>query len=558
MKKILISALVSLFLLSSFTPSFALDDYPDYLKKKPIDEVVDPWNFYNRECTSFVAWALNSRNGLSFQNYYKGEQFGNAADWAPAARKVGIQVDKTPQVGSVAWWGQGYGHVSYVVDISSQGVRVEEYNAFRPGEYGERTIPISRVEQFIHFGGTDDFMKNRISWAKNVAYKRDDYFKGSYTGRMKLDKPMGEGYILFDADSGILKELGAISYKGGFEDGYPQGEGSMEFEDRVESGTYYGAPEPGKTVFEGSAHYHSGNLSGFMHRYKLRVKAHHKLEYYDEEWYRYYERVDLTSEEAEAMKKDKSLVEKKFPEDDYYGRGSEEENWPEGEENSKNGIGEDEPKQQDENKIQTEEAVVNEMGFTKSSSYELGQFSDVLATDWFEPWVARASEYGLVKGSNGSFSPMGYITYAEIITIAARIHSIYYDEEIADYGWGEWYDKYYEYALRKGMIDSIDRSLLKERINRSESVGILGRALPQKALASKNRVEDSAIPDVKMNDANSSPIYIFYRAGILSGSDAQGRFHPLKYITRAEISKIIVCMVEENSRKSFELLGGAY
>ena len=42
------------------------DDYPEELKEAGKDSLVDPWNFYNRECVSFVAWRLNDRNGLAF------------------------------------------------------------------------------------------------------------------------------------------------------------------------------------------------------------------------------------------------------------------------------------------------------------------------------------------------------------------------------------------------------------------------------------------------------------------------------------------------------------
>lgn len=582
MKRLCSLGFVIVLILSGLFISHGLDDYPENLKNKPIDEVIDPWSFYNRECTSFVAWCLNSRNGVDFNNFYKGVQWGNAVDWVDAARSVGVRVDKIPAVGAVAWRGDGYGHVSYVVDITTDGVHVEEYNAFKPGSYGERFIALRHVDQFIHFGGTDDFMKNQVTWAKNVYYKRDDYYKGSYTGRWKNARPMGEGLIIFDGDSKMYRERGALKYKGEFEDGYPSGKGTMHYEDRTENGTYFGAPEVGKTLFEGSEDYHSGVLKGFMHTFKLRLKDNNKPEYYDELWYRHYMLVDMTTAEAEAMKKDKSLFEKKFGKEDEYGSdygyeardagaGEEEQDYQVG---ADRGLedgeqvstsieeGEDEalrPSPGYDSRVQ-EAGTVNEQGFTKSKTYQRGQFSDVTETDWFESWVGRAVEYGLVQGgSNGSFSPMGDISYAELITIAARMHSIYYNNPIQDRSWGEWYQKYFDYAREQGIIDDnyLDSDRMKEKANRSDSVGILGRALPQRALVSKNQVADSAIPDVKMGDANSSPIYTFYRAGILSGSDATGRFHPLKSITRAEISKIIVCMVDENSRKSFELLATA-
>lgn len=577
MKRLIILATLLVFLLTTQTPAFALDDYPDFLKKKELDEVIDPWSFYNRECTSFVAWCLNSRNGVSFDNFYKGVQWGNAVDWVDAARQVGVRVDKTPAVGSVAWWGGEYGHVAYVVDIDSDSVTVEEYNSYKPGQYAERSVRSKNVDQFIHFGGTDDFLKGRVSWAKNVSYKRDEYFKGSYTGKMKFSKPTGEGYILFDADSGIQKERGALSYKGNFEDGYPMGKGSMQFEDREESGTYYGPFEPGKIIFKGSEDYHSGLFRGFMHSYSLKVKDNHNLEYLDEEWYKYYERIELTNEEAEAMKKDRSLFEKKFGEmaesvdgsiDDNISEDGTEETADEkisGKEQAsqekKDGLKERNDKVEDKAKklghSHPIENTVNENGFFRSYKYKLGQFSDVIATDWFEPWVAKASEYGFVKGaSDGNFHPMGEISYAQLITIASRMHSIYYNNTIEERSGSEWYMTYVNYAMDHGIIDRgyVDGEMMKEKVNRSDSIGILGRALPQTAFVSQNNVENSAIPDVKMTDANSSPIYSFYRAGILSGLDAEGRFHPLKHITRAEISKIVVCMVEEESRKKFQLL----
>lgn len=561
-KRSLSLIVVALLVLNASFFGFALDDYPDYLKNKPQDELIDPWSFYNRECTSFVAWCLNSRNGVDFTNFYKGVQWGNAVDWVGAARSVGVRVDKKPAVGAVAWFDGEYGHVSYVVDLSEKGIKVEEYNVFRPGAYNERLISYSGVDYYIHFGGTDDFLKDQVTWAQNVAYSRDNYYKGSYTGRWQHGMPKGEGAILFDEDAGIHRKRGAIKYKGRFEDGYPSGEGRMFFEDRTEIGVYYGAHEAGKTVFEGEEVYRSGIFSGFRHSYKLRVKQNNELEYYDEEWFRYYERLELTSAEAEAMKRDESLFKDRFGDFTDYADEYSHETYTEAEaEMGEEGVGtepEVEKSQESEKETETEgldmSASVNEMGFSKLFSYEEGLYSDVFASDWFEPWVAKASEYGLVKGNKGSFTPMGYITYAEIITIASRIHSTYYGKSINDYPHGKWYRKYHEYALAEGIIENyMNEEELMQRANRSESVGVLSRALPPKAFVPKNTVADSAIPDVKMEDANSSPIYSFYRAGILSGSDATGRFNPLKFITRAEISKIIVCMVEEGSRKSFEL-----
>jgi len=46
------------------------DDYPTDLASAPRDSVVDPWLFYNRECTSYVAWRMNRDHGTIAQPYY--------------------------------------------------------------------------------------------------------------------------------------------------------------------------------------------------------------------------------------------------------------------------------------------------------------------------------------------------------------------------------------------------------------------------------------------------------------------------------------------------------
>jgi len=66
------------------------DDYPAELKSRGRDSVQDQWGEYNRECVSFVAWALASRNCFTvpFND--------NAIGWGPRAAADGYLVDSTP------------------------------------------------------------------------------------------------------------------------------------------------------------------------------------------------------------------------------------------------------------------------------------------------------------------------------------------------------------------------------------------------------------------------------------------------------------------------------
>jgi surface antigen len=125
------------------------DDYPANLKSAAQDSLFDPWRFYNRECTSFVAWRLNSVNGVAFNDYYRGPRWGDAQYWGGVAQSLGIPVDSTPVRGAVAWEPSG-DHVAWVADVRSNGtVDIEEYNEHLNGTYDTRNVAASSFE-YIH------------------------------------------------------------------------------------------------------------------------------------------------------------------------------------------------------------------------------------------------------------------------------------------------------------------------------------------------------------------------------------------------------------------------
>jgi len=111
---------------------------------------VDPWNFYNRQCTSFSAFRVNwngTRTGKTFTNMYLGEHFGDAHLWDDAARASGVPIYGSPAVGRIAQWNRnsggagGFGHVGYVAAVYSDGsFLVEEYNWATAYGYGTRRI----------------------------------------------------------------------------------------------------------------------------------------------------------------------------------------------------------------------------------------------------------------------------------------------------------------------------------------------------------------------------------------------------------------------------------
>jgi surface antigen len=122
------------------------NDYPAVWRNARQDSMLDQWREYNRECTSFVAWALYSRNGFVMPFY------DNANGWGPDAQRRGYVVNSTPAPGSVAWSNRGtYGHVAYVENVIGGNVYIEEYNEHYDGTYDSRTVPASTFTGYIHF-----------------------------------------------------------------------------------------------------------------------------------------------------------------------------------------------------------------------------------------------------------------------------------------------------------------------------------------------------------------------------------------------------------------------
>jgi hypothetical protein len=102
------------------------DDYP-YKNSCNTAHDIDPWNFYKCECTSFVAWRINSVLGIKFTNQYKKQHWGNAELWDNAARASGVKINKTPKKNAVAQTdksGSGLGHVAWVKSVSKDGRRL--------------------------------------------------------------------------------------------------------------------------------------------------------------------------------------------------------------------------------------------------------------------------------------------------------------------------------------------------------------------------------------------------------------------------------------------------
>lgn len=112
------------------------------------DSYIDPWALYNRECVSYVAWALSSRFG-KYVGSFNGS--GNAYEWPDSApRYSGAYRVYNPQPGdAVVLPMMGdfspIGHLMIVESVSSSWVHVSQYNFYGTGEYSTMDIKTSGV-----------------------------------------------------------------------------------------------------------------------------------------------------------------------------------------------------------------------------------------------------------------------------------------------------------------------------------------------------------------------------------------------------------------------------
>lgn len=107
------------------------------------------------------------------------------------------------------------------------------------------------------------------NWVDQMYYG-SGYNEVIYTGELSNGKPNGWGKLEYKDNNGDglfytltfdTESYRAEYYEGYFKDGFRYGQGTVEYEGGYSTvGTYYGAWQAGKTVFEGTLHYPDGSF----------------------------------------------------------------------------------------------------------------------------------------------------------------------------------------------------------------------------------------------------------------------------------------------------------
>lgn len=109
--------------------------------------VLDPWGYYYRNCTSYVAWK-SAQMGLELSG---NGSMGDGGRWAQNAWKYDMTTGSTPKVGAFAVFSLGgFGHIAYVEDVSGGEVLISEYNFVADGVYSQRWIPQYQATSYVY------------------------------------------------------------------------------------------------------------------------------------------------------------------------------------------------------------------------------------------------------------------------------------------------------------------------------------------------------------------------------------------------------------------------
>ena len=181
-------------------------------------------------------------------------------------------------------------------------------------------------------------------------------------------------------------------------------------------------------------------------------------------------------------------------------------------------------------------------------------FYDVDANDWFYEAVKSAWENELIDGVTARYyMPDNTLTVAQAVKLAAALHQKQSVGFVTlQNGGAHWYDNYVNYAVANSLIEAAYQSKSAEDMNkavtRAEFVHILSKLLNAGTINTVNN-----IPDVKSGDAYADEIFAFYRAGILTGSDRLGTFHPESSLKRSEAAAILVRLYDATQRQYITL-----
>ncbi|MBO4678016.1 MAG: S-layer homology domain-containing protein [Oscillospiraceae bacterium] len=177
------------------------------------------------------------------------------------------------------------------------------------------------------------------------------------------------------------------------------------------------------------------------------------------------------------------------------------------------------------------------------------RYPDFPREAWAREAIGGVTALGLMQGmEDGRFDPEGLLTIAQVLALAARLHSLRHGGTAQfDQSYGSrWYDVYYKYCTDNGLIGKRDFRDLNQPATRAQAARVLAHALETEELPALRDVRQ--IPDVARGDYAGEEIYLLYRAGVLNGMNEAGDFYPQNNLRRSEAAAILLRLADADMR----------
>lgn len=179
------------------------------------------------------------------------------------------------------------------------------------------------------------------------------------------------------------------------------------------------------------------------------------------------------------------------------------------------------------------------------------EFADVPAGSWYASGVSAVADGGIMTGTgNGKFSPSQTVSWAQAVTIAARLHAQQAGGSIEDPQEGEsWYDPALSYAVDHKLLPSTcpEGAALLNPLTRKE----LAYLLAQTGF-SLGDVNNGALADVSsLSEEFTAAIETVAHGGVMSGKEG-GKFDPEGRATRAELAVTVARLLNPALRTTYD------
>ena len=165
-------------------------------------------------------------------------------------------------------------------------------------------------------------------------------------------------------------------------------------------------------------------------------------------------------------------------------------------------------------------------------------FSDVEKGVWYEKYLQAAYDNKIIGGfPEGDYRPEGNLTHAQIMVMAANLHSKQKGDSFKAATAAEgthWASPYLEYCKAEGIVDSRFDAKLDEQVNRGEMAYYFANTLTAESYKEKQSLEFS---DVKGNEYEAA-IMKLAKADIVGGK-GNGIYDPNALVKRSEAAVFI-------------------